>query len=521
MKNCYTTVLVSLTTLISSAQAQVSLAQDKWTIGTQQQWVDNTFVHKDVEIKNGQVTSNAKTIMVKSHLKVFENKRNAAAITINQSSEWANWQPATSVGPMNLRGAPVALQVAPGNYWMFGLYKAPKEKFDAESIEIKGFDEPLVTTPYPNVFNAPVGLKKTEKGYHAWHSKDFINWVHYGPVSDRKGRWMTTAEYVDGKAYLYYDFPNDQDPHLIIDDDLTDGKIGKRYGMVFKDPSHGSDTAIIRDLDGKFHLIYEDWSPIDASRHAWDSPLAGHAVSEDGKGNFKILAPAVDERTQPTGKFSEYLHPHWLKEDPANYTGKTYTGTATYHGIKPGEKVAFGEYEIHQPAQNAYGDWAAIAIGGQYYLFSDFDPATSHPKKSPMSVAWFTSSSIDKPFTFSGQIGRGHPDPDIIFAEGEFYLVTQRPTDFVSPGPWVESVDVRAGVDTDGNGGVDKWIDWHEVKEHYAAIPGFSKQIAKTPARLDLSGLPPGYGFQFELRITDTTDNPSKPIIDTVELIFN
>jgi hypothetical protein len=402
---------------------------------------------------------------------------------------------------------------------MFGLYKAPKN-FNSQPIKLEGFDEPLVTTPYTNVFNAPAGLKKSEKGYHAWHSKDFVNWVHYGPVSDRKGRWMTTAEYVDGKAYLYYDFPNDQDPHLIIDDDLTDGEIGKRYGMVFKDPSHGSDTAIIRDLDGKFHLIYEDWSPIDASRHAWDSPLAGHAVSDDGKGNFKILAPAVDERTQPTGKYSEYLHPHWLKEDPENYTGKTYTGTETYHGIKPGKKVSFGEYEIHEPAQNAYGDWAAISIGGQYYLFSDFDPATAHGK-SEMSVAWFTSSSLDKPFTFSGHIGKGHPDPDVIFAEGKFYLVTQTPSDFVSPGPWVESVDVRAGVDTDDNGSVDKWTDWHEVKENYAAIAGFSKQVAKTPAQLDISELPSGYGFQFELRLTDTTETPSKPIIDSVELIFN
>jgi hypothetical protein len=49
---------------------------------------------------------------------------------------------------------------------------------------------------------------------------------------------MTTAEFVDGKAYLYYDFPNDADPHLYIDEDLTDGKPGKDMGLVFKDPSH-------------------------------------------------------------------------------------------------------------------------------------------------------------------------------------------------------------------------------------------------------------------------------------------
>ena len=34
-----------------------------------------------------------------------------------------------------------------------------------------------------------------------------------------------------------------------------------------------------------------------------------------------------------------------------------------------------------------------------------------------MSVGWFTSASIDKPFTWCDHIGTGHPDPDIAFAE--------------------------------------------------------------------------------------------------------
>ena len=63
-------------------------------------------------------------------------------------------------------------------------------------------------------------------------------------------KWTTTAEQVGGKTYIYYDFPNDQDPHLIIDEDLTDGKPGKNMGMALNDPSHGSDCAVIRDLEG-------------------------------------------------------------------------------------------------------------------------------------------------------------------------------------------------------------------------------------------------------------------------------
>ena len=58
------------------------------------------------------------------------------------------------------------------------------------------------------------------------------------------------------------------------------------------------------------------------------------------------------------------------------------------------------------------------------------------------------------------------------------------------------------------------------VKETYDYIPGFVKHVAKTPAAMDLSALPEGYGFQFELNITDTTTNKSKPIVDKVVLSF-
>ncbi|MEJ6642059.1 MAG: hypothetical protein QNL33_02255 [Akkermansiaceae bacterium] len=41
-----------------------------------------------------------------------------------------------------------------------------------------------------------------------------------------------------------------------------------------------------------------------------------------------------------------------------------------------------------------------------------------------MSVGWFTSSSLDEQFTWCDNIGEGHPDPDICFAEGKFCLAT-------------------------------------------------------------------------------------------------
>jgi len=482
-------------------------AEGNWIVDSQEDWKQNTAAQSGMEFKDGQASPKGETATFQSKLKVFDKKRSAGSITFSQATSWQNWEPVENIGPENLSDAPVMLSLGPNNYWMFGRYGGGKNKggkgggFKAESAKLEGFDIPLVTTKWSGQFDAPGGLKPSKGGYHAWQSRDMVNWVHHGSITDKKGKWMTTAEHVDGKTYFYYDFPNDQDPHLIIDENLTDGVIGKKMGMAFKDPSHGSDSAIIRDLDGKFHLILENWDPIKASTRSWDSPLASHAVSKNGIDQFKLLDPAVDYRTKPTGEIKTFKHPHWTREDAKNYP------------------TNIAKYEVHKPEQDAYGDWAAIAIGGQYYLFGDFDPAGAHGAQN-MSVAWFTASDINQPFTFCDHIGKGHPDPDICFAEGRFYLATQQKQDFVSPGPWVEKVEVRVGVDTDNNGTVDKWTDWQAVKEAYDYVPGFAKQVKKTSAAMDLSSLPEGFGFQFELKMTDTTENKSKPMLDKVSISF-
>ena len=106
------------------------------------------------------------------------------------------------------------------------------------------------------------------------------------------------------------------------------------------------------------------------------------------------------------------------------------------------------------------------------------------------------------------------------FAEGQFYLITQQSTDYVSPGPWVDGVEARAGVDTDGDGTIDQWTDWQTVSESYDHKPGYARVVDVTPAQLDLSGLPAGYGFQFEFRVDDTAVRNVSPIMDRVELAF-
>ena len=90
----------------------------------------------------------------------------------------------------------------------------------------------------------------------------------------------------------------------------------------------------------------------------------------------------------------------------------------------------------------------------------------------------------------------------------------------VTRAEWVEKVEARVGVDTTNDRNADTWSDWQEVKEQYDYIKGFAKQIKRIPASMDLSGLPGGYAFCFELRIEDTTANRSKPMLDSIEIRF-
>lgn len=496
MNHMKTSLLLS--TLITLTITSTVTADD-WVIDSQADWKAATAKQSNIELKDGTAIPTDKVATFTSKVQRFDKQRQARSIVIDQSPVWQNWKPVDNLGPVNLQDAPVFLAIGPNNYWVFGRYGGSKRKkgFKAEPATLDGFDAKLKTTPWKNQFDAPGGLEKGLGGYHGWQSRDMVNWVHHGPVTEDFSRWVTSAEHKDGKVYIYYDYPNDQDPHVYIDNDLTDGKPGKNMGLAVKDPSHGSDAGFIRDKQGRFHVILEDWSPINASKRSWDSPLAAHAVSEDGVKDWKFLAPPVDNRTKDTGKVAEYKHPHWLQH--------------------PDWKTNIGKYNVHEPEQEAYGDWAAICVGTQYYLFGDYDPAGG----GHMSVGWFTSSTIDGPYTWCDKIGNGHPDPDIGFANGRFYLFTQQKTDYVSPGPWVEKVEVRVGVDTNNDGKLDQWTDWIEVKETYDYTPGLSKHVKKTPAKADLSDLPTGTGFGFELRITDTTKNKSKPMLDRVKLAFD
>jgi hypothetical protein len=467
--------------------ATTTHAADNWTINSDDDWNAASGKKDAITIKDGFAEPSAKAASFSSVVKKLDGKKKIKSITFEQSPVWDNWKVIDDITPPGLGNAYVFLPVAPGDYYVFATFKGKQPKIPYP----KGIDKKKKRA-FAKKWMKDNGIEPNpHKGYHVWHSKDLKEWVHGGQVTN--SNWMTTAEYKDGKFYLYYDQPNDQDPHLIIDEDIMDGKVGKDYGMVLKDPSHGSDCAIFRDEDGTFHIIYENWDPINAQKNAWDSPLAGHASSPDGiKGFVADEHPhPVDHRTKPTGKKGTYKHGATSKEPL--------------------------EYEIHEPAQDAYGDWTMIKVGKQYHLFCDYDPA-DHNKS--MRMGRFTSDDIYGEFKWSGEIGEGfHPDPSVGFAEGKFYAIMQKETDFVSPGPWVDGVEARAGVDTDGDGTVDKWTDWQKVSEAYSQKPGFARIVDVKPATLDVSGLPAGSGVQFEFK-TQVLDNGVQPIMDRVELNF-
>jgi hypothetical protein len=458
-------------------------AAENWSIESRLDWIENTRTTEGVLIEDDQARSQQAESRFTSKVKRFEQKHSLRSITFKQTAAWDNWREVPNVGLDEMRDALIFLPVGEGEYYMLGRHAKYQRRRVRNPDGSRGDFEGPPLSPED---------KEALGGYHAWHSTDMKTWTHGGPVSTfLDGAWMTTAEYADGKFYLYYDRPNDQDPHLWVDDDLMDGKVGVSYGRVLNDPTEGSDAGVIRDEDGGFNIIYENWDYNNARTHAWDAPVAGLAKSPDGIQPFVIQDHwAVDERTTPTGEIGTYTHPE--------------------------SKIPF-EYEIHTPEQNAYGDWTAIKVGGNYYLFCDYDPVGGHIK-----VGRFTSDSLEKRFEFVGEFGDGHPDPSVGFAEGQFYLIQQRGNvDFVSPGPWVHGVQARVGVDTSGNGKIDQWTKWRVVKERYSKKPGFARIVDTAPATLDVSSLPAGHGFAFEYRTSAVAEQTVNVVMESVEVTFD
>lgn len=462
----YLTKVILLFFLLSTSCNVITnnSAQEIWSVGENQDWMTVYENSSGIIIKEGELHIKKDSAFFATNLRKFNSLFTLKSVKVKQNSQWNNWQPIPKVAPETAKDAPVFIPVSEGNYWLLARHS-----------------------------------EFSNTGYHAWSSKDMMNWIHHGAITSVQNRWVTTAEYFDGNFYIYFDKPNDEETFLIIDQNLSDGIPGKEMGRIFDNPSHGSDIGIFRDEDGTFHLIYEDWSPINPRLHSWDSPLAGHAESHDGINGFEPheFPPPIDERTTPTGEINFYEpHPTQL------LMGKDFSPYS---------------YEVHEEPQDAFGDYTIIKVGDQYYIFSDYDPKEEN---KTMRIGRWRSNNIEKQFIWDGEIGENiHPDPTVGFAEGKFYLLVQSiHNDFISDGPWIDGVEIRAGVDIDNDGEIDNWTPFRKIKEVYSQKDDFMRVVNSDPALLQISELPAGYAFKIEMLFYN--HNNIYPIIDSFEAIF-
>ncbi len=488
------------------------IAGPNWIIDSADEWA--VAVDQDnsaFQVADGFATSLTDNSVFQSRIQAFTTKQTFQQMVIHQTKEWPadQWKGPSvvdpsiyddnDIGPSNSstgdRDAPVFLSPQEGDYWVFD--------------------------------------RSGDNRYHGFHSTDMINWVDKGRIGndpEENGfRWVTTAEYHDGRIFIYTDRPNDHDPSVVtIDyvagsgvvldtsgnptDSSSDIIAINDFGVVLGKPevtidgttyslAGGSDNTVFRDpADGQFHMIHEDWSHHNAQRYRWDSNIAGHAVSPDGINGFV---------------FGEAPRPIFL---PGNYiTQEEATDTNSFTQLNGNvETVELDgiEYFVgYHPERfhlfrltdqlHAWGDYSMIKVGETYYLFVDDDSPSEG-----IGLGYWYGDSLNEEFTYGGRIVDGvHPDPGAGFAEGNFLMMIQGNdndeifgNDLLSSGPWVEGIEAQAGVDVDGDGLIDEWTPWQPVSEEYSRIEGFTKAYGVEEAMLDMSSLPAGYGVSFRLR---------------------
>ena len=156
-----------------------------WKVDSDADWKEIGSEGIGFDFVDGEAKPKGTTATYSSIIKTFQMKIKPHKITFRQSPVWQNWtELPKNVSPRGAGDAPIFLPVANDDYYFFG---------------------------------------NTNDGYAAWHSTDMINWEKYRAIASgsnlgtghyKIGRWMTSAEYKDGKFYIIGDVPNDEDPHL-------------------------------------------------------------------------------------------------------------------------------------------------------------------------------------------------------------------------------------------------------------------------------------------------------------------
>ena len=166
-------------------------------IDGEQEWLAATGAGSQFLVNGGTAAPVANGAVFESQVQQFTTRQRFRSLTIEQTPEWGagQWQEAGNLGPQNNDpDAPVVLALGDGDYWYFN--RAPG----------------------------------SGREYHGWHSTDLVTWNSVGNVLGTDGvnpggqpeyEWTTSAEYIpddDGEGgtfYLYYDAPNDLNPHLL------------------------------------------------------------------------------------------------------------------------------------------------------------------------------------------------------------------------------------------------------------------------------------------------------------------
>ncbi|MCP4933667.1 MAG: hypothetical protein GY927_05545, partial [bacterium] len=174
---------------------------ESWVVESQDDWTAARGAADNVELTDGFAKPKADKASFQSVVKTFSKKRKLISVVFEQSPVWDNWEAIDDVTPSGAGNAYVFLPVAPGDYYFFATRTWPQMEYPEGLTQQK-------RTKFRQEWK-----KNHPRGYHAWHSTDMKDWKLLGLVCPSS--CMTTAEYADGKFYLYYDKPNDENPHLI------------------------------------------------------------------------------------------------------------------------------------------------------------------------------------------------------------------------------------------------------------------------------------------------------------------
>ena len=113
-------IILSFTGVVTS-----TLFADTWKIESEAGWKNNIKSSDGITIENNSVSPTRKNATLKTKLKKFKKKKRGVSLTLRQSPAWQNWKEVPSVGPSNLRDAPVFLSKGPKDYWILARF-SPK-----------------------------------------------------------------------------------------------------------------------------------------------------------------------------------------------------------------------------------------------------------------------------------------------------------------------------------------------------------------------------------------------------------